>query len=271
MENDTLASMRTRSAAPATTRSTATRRQLARSADPAATASPGRNGQRLHRRRRGNDYLEGGAGTDYVVGGADNDMIAGVGGSDHLDGGQRRDRVSYRRHVGRDRANRHRHQRPGRRVGHDRQRRRGARGLDPRRPAVRERRGRTRLIGLGRPTCWSATAASTRSRAGGARHLNTGGDGKQDQSACGTGADVANADLSDTVAADCETTHRAEVQPSGLRDGAGPGASRGLAVGAGRSGAQVGEHGEHAAVVLSAGGRSSFAKMLVTWRSTLAR
>jgi Ca2+-binding RTX toxin-like protein len=38
--------------------------------------------------------------------------------------------------------------------------------------------------------------------------LNTSGDALQDQSSCGTGTDVANADTLDGVSVDCETVHK---------------------------------------------------------------
>ena len=38
--------------------------------------------------------------------------------------------------------------------------------------------------------------------------LNTSGDALQDQSSCGTGTDVANADKLDGVGVDCETVHK---------------------------------------------------------------
>ena len=42
----------------------------------------------------------------------------------------------------------------------------------------------------------------------GADTLNTSGDALQDQSSCGTGTDVANADKLDGVSVDCETVHK---------------------------------------------------------------
>jgi hypothetical protein len=42
----------------------------------------------------------------------------------------------------------------------------------------------------------------------GADTLSSNGDSAKDKSACGAGGDTANADATDSVAADCETVHK---------------------------------------------------------------
>jgi Ca2+-binding RTX toxin-like protein len=168
----------------------------------------GRKGNDYISTDAGNDYVEGGRGDDYMVGGPDDDLLVALGGSDTLWGGQGRDRVSYSAAGGGVTAT----------IGS------GASGpageADKIEGDVEELEGSThadRLHGdgaanvlLGRQgadVLAGHGGADTLTGDAGADTLWTKGDGLADNAACGTEADVVNADALDHVGADCETVH----------------------------------------------------------------
>jgi Ca2+-binding RTX toxin-like protein len=69
--------------------------------------------------------------------------------------------------------------------------------------------GQNHLSGLaGKDTLVGNGAADFLEGNEGTDILNSNGDGAKDKSACGAGGDTANADATDSVAADCETVHK---------------------------------------------------------------
>jgi Ca2+-binding RTX toxin-like protein len=69
--------------------------------------------------------------------------------------------------------------------------------------------GQNHLSGLaGKDTLVGNGAADFLEGNEGADTLSSNGDSAKDKSACGAGGDTANADATDSVAADCETVHK---------------------------------------------------------------
>ena len=168
--------------------------------------------------RAGNDYLSGGAGADYlegdgnddyVTGGEGNDRLDGVGGSDTLEGGSGRDIVHYFWADSGVVA----------RIGTGTS---GPAGeLDKIADDVEDLAGSVfadKLYGNGGGNVLTGYngadllvgngGVDTLKGDEGGDTLNTSGDALQDQSSCGTGTDVANADTLDGVSVDCETVHK---------------------------------------------------------------
>jgi Ca2+-binding RTX toxin-like protein len=157
----------------------------------------------------GNDWLGGGPGNDWITGGEGADTLSAPGGNDTLYGGNGRDLVSYwgatsgvTAHIGT-----------------------GTSGQTGEADAIQSdvedlqgsfyddklygNGGQNHLIGLaGKDNLVGNGKADFLEGNEGADTLSSNGDGAQDKSACGAGGDTANADATDTVAADCETVHK---------------------------------------------------------------
>jgi Ca2+-binding RTX toxin-like protein len=154
----------------------------------------------------GNDFLEGDGGNDYVVGGEDNDVLEATGGDDSLYGASGRDRVTYANatsgvtaYIGMGTSG------PAGeadKIGADVEDLEGSPYAD----TLHGSNGANQLLGDGRADVLVGHGGSDNLQGGaGPDTLKTVGDGVQDVSACGSGADIANADQIDSLAADCET------------------------------------------------------------------
>jgi Ca2+-binding RTX toxin-like protein len=140
-----------------------------------------------------------------VVGGDDNDVITGVGGNDSLYGAAGRDRVTYdgaatgvvaRIGVGTSGP-----------VGESDVIAGDVEDLDGSIHADRlyGNAATNNLNGYGGKDLLAGGSGPDTLQGGtGPDTLNTKGDGFADQSSCGTGSDIAHADLADNVNADCE-------------------------------------------------------------------
>jgi Ca2+-binding RTX toxin-like protein len=175
---------------------------------PGADGIAGRGGNDYVAGDEGPDYLDGGQGNDWITGGEGNDRLEAAGGNDKLYGGPGTDTAAYDNatagviaHLGTGTSGQ---AGEADTIDSDVENLEGS----PYNDQLYGNSGPNKLLGdNGSDLLVGGGGADNLQGGSGPDTLNTSGDGLKDNSSCGAGTDIANADKLDAIAPDCETVH----------------------------------------------------------------